>query len=118
MSTLGTKDNPWKLKTPPQTSEYEMYLDVPAAGRVAGCDGRQDTGIVQRHHLRLSRAIVAEIKIWKSVVSGGVVVGISGRGKIGGLLIVETVSVGVDGESIQLREPGVTCRPRNGEGEV
>ena len=22
-----TKDNPWKLKTPPLTSEYEMYLD-------------------------------------------------------------------------------------------
>lgn len=21
-----TKDNPWKLKTPPQTSEYEMYV--------------------------------------------------------------------------------------------
>jgi hypothetical protein len=21
----GTKDNPWKLKTPPQTSDYEMY---------------------------------------------------------------------------------------------
>lgn len=24
----GTKDNPWKLKTPPLTSEYEMYKDV------------------------------------------------------------------------------------------
>ncbi len=24
----GTKENPWKLKTPPQTSEYEMYKDV------------------------------------------------------------------------------------------
>jgi hypothetical protein len=23
----GTKENPWKLKTPPQTSEYEMYND-------------------------------------------------------------------------------------------
>jgi len=22
-----TKGNPWKLKTPPQTSEYEMYVD-------------------------------------------------------------------------------------------
>ena len=22
-----TKDNPWKLKTPPQTSAYEMYVD-------------------------------------------------------------------------------------------
>ncbi len=28
MSTLeGTKENPWKLKTPPQTSEYEMFRD-------------------------------------------------------------------------------------------
>ena len=24
----GTKDDPWKLKTPPHTSEYEMYKDV------------------------------------------------------------------------------------------
>ncbi|MDX2001957.1 MAG: hypothetical protein SFW35_05980 [Chitinophagales bacterium] len=24
----GTKEDPWKLKTPPQTSEYEMYKDV------------------------------------------------------------------------------------------
>ncbi|NQX66632.1 hypothetical protein HQN90_10890 [Paenibacillus alba] len=24
---MGTKENPWKLKTPPQTSEYEMYKD-------------------------------------------------------------------------------------------
>ncbi|MBP1965902.1 DUF6855 family protein [Paenibacillus aceris] len=24
-SELGTKENPWKLKTPPQTSEYEMF---------------------------------------------------------------------------------------------
>lgn len=28
-----TKDNPWKLKTPPQTSAYEMY--------VAGKDGQE-----------------------------------------------------------------------------
>ena len=24
----GTKEDPWKLKTPPGTSEYEMYRDV------------------------------------------------------------------------------------------
>lgn len=24
----GTKENPWKLKTPPLTSDYEMYRDV------------------------------------------------------------------------------------------
>ena len=27
MSGTGTKDDPWRLKTPPLTSEYEMYLD-------------------------------------------------------------------------------------------
>jgi hypothetical protein len=26
-SASGTKENPWKLKTPPQTSEYEMYKE-------------------------------------------------------------------------------------------
>jgi hypothetical protein len=28
MATEGTKENPWKLKTPPLTSDYEMYKDV------------------------------------------------------------------------------------------
>ncbi|AJS61398.1 hypothetical protein UB51_05100 [Paenibacillus sp. IHBB 10380] len=28
MSTIeGTKENPWKLKTPPQTCDYEMFKD-------------------------------------------------------------------------------------------
>ena len=26
-SKAGTKDNPWKLKTPPGTSEFEAYKD-------------------------------------------------------------------------------------------
>lgn len=28
MVAKGTKENPWKLKTPPGTSEYEMYKDT------------------------------------------------------------------------------------------
>ena len=28
VSDKGTKENPWKLKTAPGTSEYEMYKDV------------------------------------------------------------------------------------------
>jgi hypothetical protein len=28
MATEGTKENPWKLKTPPLTLDYEMYKDV------------------------------------------------------------------------------------------
>ena len=27
MSGAGTRDDPWRLKTPPLTSEYEMFLD-------------------------------------------------------------------------------------------
>lgn len=28
----GTKENPWKLKTPPGTSDYEMYRDTNKEG--------------------------------------------------------------------------------------
>ena len=31
-TTTGTKENPWKLKTPPGTAEYEMYKDVNKEG--------------------------------------------------------------------------------------
>jgi hypothetical protein len=27
MLKKGTKENPWKLKTPPLTSDYEIYID-------------------------------------------------------------------------------------------
>ena len=29
----GTKENPWQLKTPPLTSDYEMYKDVNKEGK-------------------------------------------------------------------------------------
>ncbi|RPI91877.1 MAG: hypothetical protein EHM40_14500 [Chloroflexi bacterium] len=32
-----TKDNPWKLKTPPQTSEYEMYVDEKDGKEILVC---------------------------------------------------------------------------------
>ncbi len=32
-----TKDNPWKLKTPPQTSEYEMYVDEKDGREILVC---------------------------------------------------------------------------------
>jgi hypothetical protein len=37
MATEGTKENPWKLKTPPLTSEYEMYKDVKDGKDVIMC---------------------------------------------------------------------------------
>ena len=36
-SALGTKENPWKLKTPPQTSEYEMYKDIKDGKEIIVC---------------------------------------------------------------------------------
>ena len=32
-----TKDNPWKLKTPPQTSDYEMYVDMKDGKEIIVC---------------------------------------------------------------------------------
>ena len=29
----GTKENPWQLKTPPLSSDYEMYMDVNKEGK-------------------------------------------------------------------------------------
>ncbi len=33
----GTKENPWKLKTPPGTGEYEMYKDLKDGEEVIVC---------------------------------------------------------------------------------
>lgn len=37
MSGAGTKDDPWRLKTPPLTSEYEMLLDERDGRKVLVC---------------------------------------------------------------------------------
>ena len=33
----GTKENPWKLKTPPGTSDYEIYKDVKDGREILVC---------------------------------------------------------------------------------
>ena len=33
----GTKTNPWQLKTPPLTSDYEMYMDTKDGKEVIVC---------------------------------------------------------------------------------
>lgn len=38
MAKEGTKENSWKLKTPPLTSDYEMYIDVKDGKEVIICD--------------------------------------------------------------------------------
>jgi hypothetical protein len=37
VSEPGTKDDPWKLKTPPGTSDYEMYKDVKDGKEILVC---------------------------------------------------------------------------------
>jgi hypothetical protein len=37
MATEGTKENPWKLKTPPLSSDYEMYKDDKDGKEVIVC---------------------------------------------------------------------------------
>lgn len=37
MTQAGTKENPWKLKTPPLSSDYEMYKDVKDGKDVIMC---------------------------------------------------------------------------------
>ena len=37
MGNAGTKDDPWQLKTPPLTSDYEMYLDEKDGTKVIVC---------------------------------------------------------------------------------
>ena len=36
-SGTGTKENPWKLQTPPKTSEYEMYIDEKGGNKIIVC---------------------------------------------------------------------------------
>ena len=33
----GTRGNPWRLKTPPGTSEYEMYVDTKDGKEIIVC---------------------------------------------------------------------------------
>ncbi len=37
MAEKGTKENPWKLKTPPNTAEYEMYRDIKDGKEIIFC---------------------------------------------------------------------------------
>lgn len=54
MSSEGTKENPWKLKTPPLTSEYEMYKDLKDGKEVIVC-------IVGKTTLFYSAACLADL---------------------------------------------------------
>ena len=48
VSGAGTKDDPWQLKTPPLTSEYEMYLDERDGNDGDRVRRRQDDAALRR----------------------------------------------------------------------
>ncbi len=56
MSDAGTRDNPWNLKTPPGTSEYQMFRD-PALNalvcRVGKTELRYQLGCIEDLHAML-----------------------------------------------------------------
>jgi len=55
----GTKDSPWKLKTPPGTSEYEMWRDPSADPPALVC---QVVTTQLRYHLRCIDDLHAMLK--------------------------------------------------------
>ena len=56
---VGTKDNPWMLKTPPGTSEYQMYRDEAASPPALVCVvGKTEL----RYHLRCIEDLHAMLK--------------------------------------------------------
>ena len=59
MSGSGTRDDPWVLKTPPGTSEYEMWRDESADPPALVCQ----VGSTQlRYHLRAIDDLAAMLK--------------------------------------------------------
>ena len=58
-SAKGTKEDPWKLKTPPGTSEYTMYRDDAADPPVIVC---QVGGSQLKYHARAIEDLHAMLK--------------------------------------------------------
>jgi hypothetical protein len=55
--TVGTKDEPWKLKTPPGSSEYSMYKDEQSDPPALVCQVGSTT---LRYHLQA----IADLHAW------------------------------------------------------
>lgn len=64
MSGAGTKDDPWKLKTPPLTSEYEMYLDDREGQRVIVCVVGKTTLLYDARAIDDLHAMLKEGREW------------------------------------------------------
>jgi hypothetical protein len=60
----GTKDSPWQLKTPPLSSEYEMYLDERDGTRVIVCVVGKTTLLYDARAIDDLQAMLAERGDW------------------------------------------------------
>lgn len=64
MATEGTKENTWKLKTPPNTSEYEMYRDIKEGKEVIVCVVGKTTLLYDAQCLKDLQAMLKKHKDW------------------------------------------------------
>lgn len=64
MAAEGTKENPWKLKTPPNTSEYEMYKDVKDEVEVIVCVVGKTTLLYHARCLKDLQAMLKKHNDW------------------------------------------------------
>ncbi len=64
MATEGTKENTWKLKTAPNTSEYEMYKDVKDGKEVIVCVVGKTTLLYDAQCLKDLQAMLKKHKEW------------------------------------------------------
>ena len=60
----GTKEDPWKLKTPPLTSEYEMYLDEKDGKEVIVCVVGKTTLLYDKQAIKDLHAMLKKNADW------------------------------------------------------
>ncbi|MEO5949820.1 MAG: DUF6855 family protein [Candidatus Saccharimonadales bacterium] len=65
----GTKENPWQLKTPPLSSEYQMYFDTKYDKEVIVCIVGKTTLIYERRAIDDACAMLKEHGGWMELGS-------------------------------------------------
>lgn len=69
MATEGTKENPWKLQTPPLTSDYEMYKGEKDGKEVIVCVVGKTTLLYDYQCLQHLHAMLKEHGDWMELGS-------------------------------------------------
>jgi len=64
VSGTGTREDPWRLKTPPLTSDYEMYLDVRDGTEVIVCVVGKTTLLYDRRAIDDLHAMLRDRGDW------------------------------------------------------